>query len=243
MMCAFGTQARRRVRLGAVLMVMAALAPGSAARAMQFKLVGDVLVMSGPVVGDDLARLKDSFATDRVKLIVLHNSPGGDLWNGMQLAQRIRDKGLPTTVSGTCESACGLIYLGGVERSFSDGSPLFMTKVGLHGARHVDTRRAMPELGARLAYLIRTFTDDKYPRDLLDRTVYPKDPSDIVYAFHPRGYPAAAGPRGVMECVKQPDTKLKCTMIEGLDAIAIGVLTTPEVLALSDDVKAALVRP
>jgi hypothetical protein len=209
---------------------------------MDFNLVGDTLVLSGPVVGDDLSRLRTHFATDKVKLVLLHNSPGGDLWNGLQLAQRIRDRGLPTAVSGKCESACGLIFLGGVQRSFSDGTSLSRTMVGLHGARHAQTRQAMPEMGASMAHLIRTMTEDKFPRELLDRTVYPKDPSDFIYAFHPLRFPLDGVPRGVMECLKQPDAKFKCTMITGLDAMAIGVVTNPQVLPLREDVKELLAR-
>jgi hypothetical protein len=209
---------------------------------MEFNLVGDTLVLSGPVVGDDLSRLRTHFATDQVKLVLLHNSPGGDLWNGLQLAQRIRDRGLPTAVSGKCESACGLIFLGGVQRSFSDGTALARTMVGLHGARHVQTREAMPEMGPRMAHLIRTLTEDKFPRELLDRTVYPKDPSDFIYAFHPLRFPVDGVPRGVMECLKQPDAKFRCTMIGGLDALTIGVVTNPQVLSLGEDVKALLGR-
>jgi hypothetical protein len=209
---------------------------------MEFNLVGETLVLSGRVVSDDLARLKDHFATDRVKLILLHNSPGGDLWNGLQLAERIRDRGIATAVSGRCESACGLIFLGGVQRSFSNGVPLPRTMVGLHGAHHVETKQAMPEMGARMAYLIRTMTDEKFPRELLDRTVYPKHPSDFIYTFHPRRFRPDGIPRGVMECLRQPDATHKCTMIEGLDAIAIGVVTNPQILPLGEDVKELLAR-
>jgi hypothetical protein len=231
-----------RALLGTFLVSALVLAPVSAPLAMEFNLVGDTLVLSGPVVGDDLSRLRTHFATDQVKLVLLHNSPGGDLWNGLQLAQRIRDRGLPTAVSGKCESACGLIFLGGVQRSFSDGTSLARTMVGLHGAHHAQTRQAMPEMGARMAYLIRTLTEDKFPRELLDRTVYPKDPSDFIYAFHPLRFPVDGVPRGVMECLKQPDAKFRCTMIGGLDAIAIGVVTNPQVLSLGEDVKALLGR-
>lgn len=198
--------------------------------------------MSGPVVSDDLARLKDHLVTDRVKLVLLHDSSGGDLWNGLQLADRIRDRGLPTAVSGKCESACGLIFLGGVQRSFSDGRPLRATMVALHGAHHVQTKQLLPEFGARMAYVIRTLTGEKFPRELLERTVYPKHASDSVYAFHPRRFPADGVPRGVMECLKQGDGAIECTMVEGLDAVAIGVVTEPDILLLGEDVKELLER-
>jgi hypothetical protein len=73
--------------------------------------------------------------------------------------------------------------------------------------------------------------------------VYPKDPADFVYAFHPARFPKSKAPKGIMECLRQPDRKFSCTMHEGLDAIAAGVYTSPQVLPLSEAVKATLAHP
>jgi hypothetical protein len=221
-------------------LLLAASAFASCASAMEFNLVGDTLVLSGPVTSSDLVRMRDHLASHRVRLVLLHESPGGDLWNGYQLGVRIRNEGLPTAVSGKCESACGLIFLSGVQRSFSDGRPLAHTMVGLHGAHTSGTQRVLSELGPRMAYVIRSMTDRKYPPDLLERTVYPRHADDMVYAFHPGRYPADARGRGVLECLKQADISFKCTMLDGLDALGIGVITTPEVMTLPDEVKQVL---
>lgn len=212
------------------------------ARAMEFHVVGDTLVMSGPVVGDDLARLRTHLAAQRFSLVLLHDSPGGDLWNGYQIGNRIREENLPTAVSGKCESACGLIFLSGVQRSFTNGKPPAQTMVGLHGAYSVETHRPLPELSPRMAYVIRTMTDEKYPDDLLQRTVYPRHADDIVYAFHPSRYAADAPGRGIVECLKQAGADFKCTMVQGLDAVGIGVITNPEVMQLPEDLKEFLGR-
>jgi hypothetical protein len=222
------------------LLVLAASACATSASAMEFNMVGDTLVLSGPVVSSDLVRMRDHLAAHRVRLVLLHESPGGDLWNGYQLGVRIRDERLPTAVSGKCESACGLIFLSGVQRSFSDGRPIASTMVGLHGAHTSGTQQVLTELGPRMAYVIRSMTDRKYPPDLLERTVYPRHAEDMVYAFHPGRYPADSRGRGVLECLKQPDISFKCTMLDGLDALGIGVITDPEVMKLPEDVKQVL---
>lgn len=224
----------------AILMLAALAAPPS--DAMEFNLVGTTLIMSGPVVGDDLARLIDHLATDRVKLVVLHNSPGGDVWNGLRLAERIRDKGLPTAVSGRCASACGLIFLGGVQRSFSDGQPLAKTMVGLHGAHNRETKQAMPQAGAQLAWFIRRMSDWKFPSDLVDRTVYPKDPGDFIYIFHPHRAANQTPSRSVVECLRQADAKAKCSVIDALDPVEIGVITNLDIVVLEQPVKDVLGR-
>jgi hypothetical protein len=229
--------------LASVLLAACALA-AAAAQAMEFHRVGATLVLSGPVAGSDLARLRDHLADGAgIELVLLHDSPGGDLFNAYLLANRIRAEGLATAVAGKCESACGLIFLGGVQRSFSDGAPLGQTMISLHGAHHFQTRQAMPELGARMAYVISSYTDRKFPAELLQRTVYPKDPADAVFAFHPDKYPSDGTPRGIVECLKQADARFACTMLPGLDAIAIGVVTNPGVLALDPQVRAFLQRP
>ena len=230
------------MRFVALLLSGLALAlAASGARAMEFNAVGGTLVLSGAVDGGDLARLRDHLAGAQFKLVVLHESPGGDLFNGYQIANWVRSEGLATAVSGKCESACGLIFLGGVQRSFSDGRPLGETMVGLHGAYHFETREPLPDLSPRMAYVIRTMTGGKYPSDLLQRTVYPRHPDNLVYAFHPLRF--KSGPRrGVMECLKQSDAAFKCDMVEGLDALGIGVVTNPAILSLDAETKALLAR-
>ncbi|MEJ5990817.1 hypothetical protein WG902_12520 [Ramlibacter sp. PS3R-8] len=222
-----------------LLLFAAALAPCTVP-AMDFRQAGGTLVMSGPVDDLDLVRLRNHLAVHRPTLVVLHESPGGDLWNGYQVGNRIRDEKLPTAVSGKCESACALIFLSGTERSFTDGRPVAVTMVGLHGAHSVESKQPLTELSPRMAYMIRTMTGSKYPPDLLHRTVYPRNAEDMVYAFHPARYAATAAGRGIVECLKQPDVSFKCAMVDGLDALGIGVITKPEILELPDEVKAAL---
>lgn len=227
-------------RMLSTVLAALAMAAGLPLQAMEFNLVGETLVMSGPVTGDDLVRLRDHLAGGRVRLVLLHESPGGDLWNGYQVGHRIRAEGLPTAVSGRCESACGLIFLAGTERSFTDGRPLNLTMVGLHGAHTTDTKQPLTELAPRMAWVIRSLTDGKYPPDLLQRTVYPRHAEDIVYAFHPARFRPDGPPKGVIECLKQPDISFRCTLLEGFDPIGIGVITNPELLKLPQEVKQLL---
>jgi hypothetical protein len=220
------------------LLLALLLAAASVAHAMDFHRVDDVLVMTGPVDDGDLVRLRDALASGpKPALVLLDDSPGGDLWVGYQVGNLIRQEGLPTAVSGKCESACGLIFLAGTQRAFSDGRAIAQTMVGLHGAHAVGSFQPLPELGPRMAWVIKTSTDRKYPADLLERTVYPRHAEDMVYAFFPGRYPAGAKARGVVECMKQPDAKFKCDMLDGLDALGIGIVTTPDLLRLPEDVK------
>lgn len=85
-----------------------------------------------------------------------------------------------------------------------------------------------------MAWVIHSLTDRKYRRDLLQCTVYPRDGANIVHTFHSGRYQPEAGARGIVECLRQPDATSRCSLVDGL---GIGVITSPEVLRLPEDVK------
>ncbi|MGA1289247.1 MAG: hypothetical protein ACO3ZK_17250, partial [Rubrivivax sp.] len=85
----------------------------SQALTMTLVRVGPALYASGPVTDKDYVQFKDALATGGVQRVVFVNSPGGDLWTGLQIGRMIRDAGLETRVSGHCHSACSIMFLGG----------------------------------------------------------------------------------------------------------------------------------
>ena len=83
----------------------------------------------------NLPRGRDAF------LVVSLNSPGGDVGEGLELAQLLQslDMQVVTDVmtidgqSGTCASACSYVFLGGTYRFLSNGS-----QIGVHQFRYVE---------------------------------------------------------------------------------------------------------
>ena len=55
-------------------------------------------------------------------------SPGGSVFDGIEMAKLIRYEGYKTIVRSSCASACSLMFLGGVERELFGSS----AKIGLH---------------------------------------------------------------------------------------------------------------
>jgi len=55
--------------------------------------------------------------------VVLLNSRGGNLGIAMKLGKVIRSEGLSTQINGECDSACGFIFVGGVNRLVDLDSP------------------------------------------------------------------------------------------------------------------------
>jgi len=113
-----------------------------ASLAMEVTAVDDQIILSGPVMGGDLAKVKYALAMNpNIRVAVLRNSPGGHIWTGYAVGNLFRRLGLRTAVSGYCYSSCSRMFLGGKERFFTDDYPLTMTHVGFHGHYRPDGRQ------------------------------------------------------------------------------------------------------
>ena len=89
--------------------------------AMELKIVGNQLILGGPVVGDEPAKVRDALASSPgVETVILRNSPGGNAPAGYQVGQLLRERGMRTAVSGYCYSSCSRMFLGGSTRYFTD---------------------------------------------------------------------------------------------------------------------------
>jgi hypothetical protein len=89
--------------LAATLLVLAALVP---ARAMDLKVEGDTVTMSGSVVGPECKELETLLSQNAIKRVVLTNSGGGDARTGYCVGDLIRARGLATMIRGRCASSC-----------------------------------------------------------------------------------------------------------------------------------------
>jgi len=111
------------------LALLALFALPAVAAAMDMRIDGDSVILSGQVVHADCASLTDLLAGTGVKRVVLTSSGGGDSYSGYCMGSLIRERGLPTAIRGRCASSCSRIWLGGVQRTL-DGPN---SRVGLHG--------------------------------------------------------------------------------------------------------------
>jgi hypothetical protein len=225
--------------IGAVLAVtgFGAAAP---AVAMRFDIVGDTLILSGPVVDADLPQFRDAMQNTGLRQVLLHQSPGGDAWTGQRLGHEIRQAKLNTLISGRCASACGYMFLGGVERRLSDGMPVRENRLMLHGAWDPATGKTRPDLAPALALHIQRMTGDRYPRELVDATVNSAHPQDFMeFAITPRMLRTPV-PRGVFQCLIGVDQQRLCKELEGYSAINTGVVTHAEIVVLDASVRSKL---
>jgi hypothetical protein len=98
------------------------------ASALDFSQSGGVGRISGPVKAGDGAKFEEFLAqpgASSIRVFYL-NSPGGSTGNAMDIARRIRRMGAATVVDGrqSCESACTILFAGGVKRHYINAGNL-----------------------------------------------------------------------------------------------------------------------
>jgi len=213
---------------------------------MDLKVVGDQLIMSGRIDGSELAKLRDVEAAPgsaAIRVVILRDSPGGDIWTALRVAERIRDNGWATALSGYCWSACTLLYLGGVSRHFTDDKPAGLTQIAFHGAysREDGLRTIKDALNPAAAYPMRRWvkerTGGKMSDALLDRFLDIERKAGLLHLFDSRRLRRKDGITAFF-CTGEEDPKKnrweQCEKLHGVDVYQVGVATSPDVLRSND---------
>ena len=206
----------------------------SVARAMEVTVVGNTVILSGPVIGDELAKVRDAFAkAPTIDVAVLRNSWGGDAWTGYRVGELFRDKGITTAVSGYCFSSCSRMFLGGLQRMFTDDAPALQTFVGFHG--HYDSAfklnlRSVNELG--LYRWIIKYSDGKADEALVKRWINVEKGAGAANFLHPEV--AASHKASVFFCTgNEGNRPLGCEPL-ATNAMDRGVITAPRRVSSPD---------
>src|SRR6267378_1514686 len=177
----------------AVLIALVVLPPTGSV-AMELKVVGNQLILSGRVVGDEPGKVREALANSpEIETVILRNSPGGDAPAGYQTGQLLRERGLRTAVSGYCYSSCSRMFLGGSTRYFTDDYPDFTddypaenTHIGFHGHYHADghlNAALMRQYGLR-DWIIK-YSDGKADANLVERWINIPYSRGMIHFFHP----------------------------------------------------------
>jgi hypothetical protein len=157
----------------------------STASAATFKSVatkdgGTIILMSGEIVEGDTETLKASIKTanDSGKLVsgVRLNSPGGNLLEGLKLADTVRFAKVATNVAGsaTCASACFLVYAAGATK-FAN----YTAQLGIHGASDKQGEETVAS-GAATVSMARAAKELGVPAAIIGRMVV-TPPNEMVW--------------------------------------------------------------
>ena len=223
-----------RIAVGVVVIAIAAFSPRELP-AMQLKVVGNLLILSGRVVGDEPGEVTEALAkSPDIDTVVLRNSPGGNAPAGYQVGQLLRERGLRTAVSGYCYSSCSRMFLGGRNRYFTDDYPAEDTNVGFHGHYYANGR-----LNADLVsqyhlrdWIIR-YSDGKADPQLVERWINIPYSRGMIHFFHP----ALLKRTGVSTFMCQGDEPTSSVFnCEAIDktALDLGVVTSLDFVHSAD---------
>jgi len=220
---------KRRLAAGFTL-----LAVVSTAQAMEVEVRGQAVLMSGPVTGIELRVLEGTLESHLdITTVVLKNSHGGDARTGYAVGEYIRAHKLNTALSGFCISSCSRMFLGGVQRQYSDEQPLDKTYVGLHGNYAADGSLQAGRMGYLKDWVIK-YSDGKANSDLVEQWVHIPDHHGYI-AFYHRDATILPGTQKVMLCQGTEDKgkrQEQCAKPEMGDALANGIVTTWEIYPL-----------
>ncbi len=200
------------------------------AQGMTLEVQGHQLFATGPVGGDDWLKFNQSFADPAVDTVVLVNSPGGSLWDGLRISKVISDKGYNTVAAGFCNSACALIFMGGKERRFSSAFDPSTTYIGIHGAHSIDTGSLLTQANPEVYALLKTAMGDKFNARIMNTALYQMDDGSALLVVpdnirNPRAFPihCKAGHALLKDCTRYQDT----------DALSLGVITHNDMVRLA----------
>ncbi len=160
------------------------LAAPSLASAMQMQVAGDQIILSGGVNIGDAIRFKTLLAENdgKITTVVLRNSSGGDAESGYAIGDLIRSKGLRTALAGYCQSSCSRMYLGGVERIFTDEQPAGKTYVAFHSNYEANGLVKLDNV-LRLQQWIIAHSDGKADTELVKRWTTIRNRHGFAYFF------------------------------------------------------------
>ena len=224
----FGARSTPYVCLGLVLFFFSLVS-----HAMNFKRVGNTLILSGEVVARDLDTAKAEFKTaPAITHVVLRNSMGGNSWTGYRLGELFREHGVTTAVSGHCVSSCSRLFLGGKQRMFTDDYPASLTYVGFHGHYDFGKLNAQAVEKNDLANWTVRFTDGKVDPKLLQRWINIERRAGDV-RFYPNTVKAQWKDVSFLCVGTESSRPTQCERL-GTEALAQGIVTTNQRYASPD---------
>jgi hypothetical protein len=220
--------------------ILMMIIPAVTSFAMNMKQKGNQLFLSGPIeVGDEVevqAALKEN---PSINTVILRNSPGGDVKTAYAIGNMIREKRLQTAVSGFCNSGCSRLFLGGIERLFTDDYSADLTHVGFHGHYYTEgpmkgqlKREAVEKAG--LKQWIINHSDGKADPNLVERWINIPVNNGFMHFFHPGIADARKNSTFFCEHGPVPGAGIFGCVPIGKNALDLGIITSLNTIASVD---------
>ena len=199
-----------------------------AACAMKLEVHGKTLFATGPVE-NDLKEFQEAIDQPGVDQVVFVNSPGGDLWTGLNVGRLIAERGLHTVIAGHCLSACSIMFMGGKERSFSDAFGPAETFIGIHGAHDKDTKQVSSYVQPQIFAFYKQHMSTQFNPVVMNAALYEMDDADgMLRVFDPVRTPK----HPPYHCKSSQSLRKDCTEFKDFDALSLGIVTTPKLTSI-----------
>ena len=233
--------------VGAILLLVSSVP----LMATEAKVVGDQLILSGRASGNELTLVRDAIAEhgDRIKTVILRDHSGrAENTDLMRAADLFAERGWRTAVSGFCGTACSKLFLGGVERHFTDDKSPGQTEVMFGSTTFVkdsfsvvtDRARLQGEGSERHNFEMRqwfkTRTGDRMSDAALDRLFISDGSVRYLHFFDSKRLGRKDG-ISVLYCDgKEAPAKrwTECEKVAGIDAYREGIVTSTELVHSND---------
>jgi len=224
----------RSTGLAAILLLITSAFLPMRSLAMELKIVGNQIILSGPVVGDEPGKIREALAnTPDIDMAILHNSPGGNAPAGYQVGELFREHGLRTAVSGYCYSSCSRMFLGGSTRYFTGDYVPENNNVGFHG--HYDR---MGHLKPNLVrqYGLRDWLinyNGKADSLLVERWINIPYSRGMIHFFHPGLVKHSGASTFLCQGEEAARSIFDCEPV-GKTALDLGIITSLEIVRSAD---------
>jgi len=219
--------------------------------ATEATVVGDQLILSGRASDNELVLVRDAIAKhgDRIKVVILRDHSGrAENTDLMRAADLIAERGWRTAVSGFCGTACSKLFLGGVERHFTDDKSTSQTSVMFGSTTFVkdsdsvktDRSRRGGEGSERHNFLMRQWTQARTGGKVSEATLnrmFPPDGEIRYLHFYDAKRVTRKDGVSVLFCDgKEAPAKRwqECEKIADTDAYKDGILTSGVLIRSND---------
>ena len=193
------------------------------AMAMTVEVQGNAVFAAGDIGPKDILKFREAVSRPGVDTLVLVNSEGGDLYTGFHLARVVAAWRLKTVVAGQCSSACAIVFVGGVERSFSGAYEPQDTYVGIHGAISRIDGKVNGVVAAQIYAFFRRNMGERFDADIMELAVYGmRDAGSLLRVFDGASQPK----RDPYHCESGRTERQNCTEFKDQNALSLGVVTT-----------------
>jgi PQQ-dependent catabolism-associated CXXCW motif protein len=196
--------------------------------AMTLETKDNILYATGHV-GDDYVAFEAAFKNPAIDTLVLVDSPGGDMWNGMHIGRMIAAKGIKTVAAGYCISACSMLFIAGKERQFSNSHPPARTYLGIHGPHNKYTKVVSPEFATEIYAFFKQQIGGRFNHTVINQALYNmSDSSGLLRVFDVGRSPV----RPPVQCPSSQAPSADCTQYKALDAYQLGIVTSSQLETL-----------